>query len=190
MPRRLVMALQGGRRELMPGEDVLDASVINRLVVTRSDNPGQLARGERMGHGQPHNVLLDMLGETRLDGRPAAGMREGAPIEQAHHTGPPKAPQIAPQLPVAQPRDSAVLGQGPLLPSHRAKRFITRERVTIRSRVTAEEVEWEHTSRRLRHRFLLSHERSTKDVREDRYEAESQPQRDVKDAPPLFCRLN
>jgi hypothetical protein len=85
------MALQGGRRELMPGEYLLDASVINRLVIALPDNPGQLARGERMGHGQPHDVRLDMLGKTCLDGRPAAGMREGAPIEQAHHTGPLKA---------------------------------------------------------------------------------------------------
>lgn len=60
-------APQGGRRELMPGEYVLDASAINQLVITCSDNPGQLARGERVGHGQPHNVLLDMLGETRLE---------------------------------------------------------------------------------------------------------------------------
>jgi hypothetical protein len=104
------MAPQGGRRELMPGEYLLDASVINQLVVARSDNPGQLARGERMGHGQPHNVLLDMLGETRLDGWPATGMRERTPIDHAHHTGSPKALQIAPQAPIAQPRDSAVLG--------------------------------------------------------------------------------
>jgi hypothetical protein len=116
VPHRLVMALQGGRRELMLGEYVLDASVINRLVVALSDNPGQLARGKRMSHGQPHDVLLDMLRETRIDGRPAAGMWEGAPIEQAHHPGPLKAPEIAPQLPIAQPRTPAVLSQGPLLP--------------------------------------------------------------------------
>ena len=54
-------------------------------MVALADDPGQLARGERMGHGQPHNVWLDMLGETCLDGRPAAGMREGTPIEQAHY---------------------------------------------------------------------------------------------------------
>ena len=118
MPHGLVMVLQDGRRELMPGEYVLDASVINRLVVARLNNPGQLARGEGMGQGQPHHVWLDMLGETCLNGRPAAGMWEGPPIEQAHHTGPPKALELAPQLPVAQPRDPAVLGQGPLLPSH------------------------------------------------------------------------
>jgi hypothetical protein len=99
------MALQGGRRELMPGEYLLDASVINRLVVALSDNPGQLACGER-------------------------------------------------------------LGPGPLLPSHGPTRFIARQRVTIRSRVTAEEVELEHTSRRLRHRFLLPHQQSAKHVRE------------------------
>ena len=127
-------------------------------MVALADDPGQLARGERMGHGQPHNVLLDMLGETCLDGRPAAGMREGTPIEQAHYTGPPKALEIAPQLPVAQPRDPAVLGQGPFLSSHGSNRFIARQRVTIRSRVTAEEVELEYTSRCLRPRFLLPHQ--------------------------------
>ena len=75
----------------MPGEYLLDASVINGLVITPPDHSGQLTRGERMGHGQPHDVWLDMLGQTCLDGRPAAGMREGAPVEQAHHTDPPKA---------------------------------------------------------------------------------------------------
>ena len=158
MPHGLVMALQGGRRELMPDEYVLDASVINRLVVARLNNPGQLARGERMGQGQPHDVWLDMLGETCLNGRPAAGMWQGAPIDQAEDPSPLKTLELAPQLPVAQPRDPAVLGQGPLLPSHRAKRFIARQRVPIRSRVAEKEVAWEHTSRRLRHRCLLPHQ--------------------------------
>ena len=79
--RRLVMVPQRARREPMPGEHPLDAAIIHRLVITFPDNPRQFARGERMGQGQPHDVLLDMLGQTCLDGRPAAGMREGAPIE-------------------------------------------------------------------------------------------------------------
>jgi hypothetical protein len=65
----------------MPGEYLLDAPVIDRLVIALPDNPGQLTGGERMGHRQPHDVLLDMLGQTCIDGRPAAGMREGTPIE-------------------------------------------------------------------------------------------------------------
>ena len=151
----------------MPGEYPLDAAIVDRLVIAFLDDPGQFARGERRGQGQPHDVLLDMLRETCIDGRPAAGMWEGAPIEQAHHPGLLKAPELAPQVPIAQPRTPAVLGQGPLLPSHGSNRCIARERVTIRSCVTAEEVELEHTSRRLRHRFLLPHRRSRKPVRED-----------------------
>jgi hypothetical protein len=88
VPHRLVMALQGSRKELMPGEYLLDASVIDRLVVAGSDDPGQVARGEQMGPSQPHNVLLDVQGKTCINGRPAAGMGEAGPIEQADHTGP------------------------------------------------------------------------------------------------------
>ena len=65
----------------MPGEDPLDGAIINRLVITLLDNPGQFASGERVGYRQPYDVLLDVLGETCIDGRPAAGMREGTPID-------------------------------------------------------------------------------------------------------------
>jgi hypothetical protein len=61
--RHVVMALQRGRREPMPGEHPLDAAIINRLVITFPDNPRQFARGEWMGQGQPHDVLLDILGK-------------------------------------------------------------------------------------------------------------------------------
>jgi hypothetical protein len=137
----------------------------------RGHSTGQFACGERMGQGQTHNVLLDILGKTSIDGRPAAGMREGAPIDQAENPSPPEAPEIAPQSPIAQPRHAAVLGEGSLLPSHGPNRLIARQRVAIGLRITEEEVELEHTSRRLRHRFLLPYERSTKDVREDSYYA-------------------
>jgi hypothetical protein len=90
------MALQGGRRELMPGEDPLDAAILDRLVITLLDNPGQFASGERVGHRQPDDVLLDVLGETCIDGRPAAGMREGTPIDQAEAPSALKAPEIVP----------------------------------------------------------------------------------------------
>jgi hypothetical protein len=167
VPQGLVRVLQGGPRALLPGESVLEAAVRKRLVVARVNTPGPRARGEGRGQGQPHNVWLDRLGETCLNGRPAAGMWEGPPIEQAHQTGPPKSLELAPQLPGAQPRDPAVRGPGPLLPSPRAKRFITRQRVTIRARVTEEEVEWEPTSRRLRQRFLPSTSASTTHVRRE-----------------------
>jgi hypothetical protein len=184
------MALQRGRREPMLGEHPLDAAIIDRLVITLPDNPRQLARGERIGHGQPYNVLLDILGEPHIDGRPAAAMRKGAPIDQAEDPSPPKAPEIAPQPPIAQPREAAVLGEGPLLPSHGPNGFVARECIAIGLRITEEEVKLEHTSRLLRHRFLLPHQQSAKHVREGSYYAQSRPQSHFKDRVPIFCRIN
>jgi hypothetical protein len=92
----------------MLGEDPLDAAIIDRLVITLLDNPGQFASGERMSHRQPHDVLLDVLREACIDGPPAAGMRAGTPIDQAEDPSALKAPKIAPQSPIAQPRDAAV----------------------------------------------------------------------------------
>ena len=172
----------------MPGEHPLDAAIVDRLVSAFLNDSGEFARGARMGQGQPHEVWLDRLGETYLDGRPAAGVREGAPIDQAEHPCPPEALKITPQSPIAQPRHAAVLGEGPRLPSHGPNGLVTRECVAIGRRITEEEVGLGPMSRRLRPRVLLPHERSTQDVREDSYDAESQPQRDGKDAPPLFCR--
>jgi hypothetical protein len=65
----------------MLGEHPLNAAIIGRLVITLLDDPGQFAGGERMGHRQPYDMLLNLLRETCIDGRPAAGMREGAPVE-------------------------------------------------------------------------------------------------------------
>ena len=67
-----------------------------------------LQRGRR--EPMPHGVLLDILGETAIDGRPAAGMRECAPVEQALDAGLLKAPYIVPESPIAQPCDPAMLG--------------------------------------------------------------------------------
>jgi hypothetical protein len=156
--RCLAMVLQRGRREPIPGEDPLTASIIDRLVITLLDNPGQFAHGERVGHGQPHDVLLDRVGETCVDGGSAARMWECAPIDQAKEPSALKAPEIAPQSPIAQPRDAAVLGEGRLLPSYGPNRLVARERVAIGLRITEEEVELEHRGRLMRHRFLLPHQ--------------------------------
>src|SRR5262245_31427919 len=106
-----MMALQRGRREPVLGEQPLDAAIVDRLVIALPDDPRQFACGERMGHGQPYKVLLDLLGEPRLDGRPAAAMRQSVPIDQAEEPSLPEAPQITPQSPIAQPRDAALLGE-------------------------------------------------------------------------------
>jgi hypothetical protein len=174
----------------MPGEHPLDAAIIDWLVITLPDHPRQLARGERMSHGQPHDVLLDRLGKTYISRRPTTGMRKGAPIDQAEDPSPPKAPEIAPQPPIAQPREAAVRGEGPLLPSHGLNYLVARERIAIGLRITEEEVKLEHTSRRLRHRFLLPHQQSAKHVREGSYYAQSRPQSHFKDRVPIFCRIN
>jgi hypothetical protein len=85
------MVLQRDRREPRLGEQPLDATIVDRLVIALPDHPGQCASGEGMGHGQPHDVLLDRLEKTSIEGRPAAGMRECAPIDQAEDPSPPNA---------------------------------------------------------------------------------------------------
>jgi hypothetical protein len=117
-----------------------------------------------MGHRQPHDLLLDMLGKARVDGRLAARMGQLAPVEQAQDTSPAKAPHIALQSPIAQSRRMAVLSKGPLMPQHRPNRFIARERIPIGRGIAEEEVQLEHTGGMMGYGILLP---STLGIRED-----------------------
>ena len=118
-------------------------------------------------------------------------MREGASIDQAENPSRPEAPQIAPQSPIAQPRDVAVLGERPFPLHDGPNSFVAREGVAVGLCIAEEEVKLEHTSRLMRHRFLLPHQQSAKHVREGSYYAESLPQSDFnKDRVLIFCRLH
>ena len=46
----------------MLGEHALNPAVIDGIVVAVPHHPRQLASGKGMGHGQPHDVLLNVPG--------------------------------------------------------------------------------------------------------------------------------
>jgi hypothetical protein len=53
------MALQDLRGEVMLREHPLNPAMIDGIAIAVPDNPRQLASGEGMREGQPHDVLLN-----------------------------------------------------------------------------------------------------------------------------------
>jgi hypothetical protein len=152
--------LQGLGGEVMLGEHALDPTVINSIVVAISDNPRQFPRGEGVGERQPHDVLPQVSGQEGFHRGSPSGVRERAPIDQAQEAMAPKAPEITPQSPIADPGLVALLAEGPLTGQHRAKGFIAGEGFRRRRGVTDKERELKCRRRLAGHRFLLSQDAS------------------------------
>jgi hypothetical protein len=106
------MALQRVGGEVMRREHPLNPAVIDGVTITIADNAREFTSTKGRRDRQPHDVLLDMVGEEGLYGGPAPRMGYGASIDQAQEAGTPQAPQIPPQPPVVHAGLLALLHQG------------------------------------------------------------------------------
>jgi hypothetical protein len=141
------MEPQDLRREVMLGEYALNPAVIDGSVVAIPHDPRQFASRKGMGHGQPHDLLLDVPGEEDIRPRLPPCMGQRALIDQAQEATAPKALQIPPQPPIVDPGGAALLRQGALTLQDRANSLIAGDGVTIANGITDEEGELQHTGR-------------------------------------------
>jgi hypothetical protein len=163
----LAMALQRLGGEVMPSEHALDPAVIDGIVVAVPQHPRQFASGQGMGHGQPHDMLLDVLGQEDCRRRLSPCMRQGAPIDQPQEVIASKAPQIPPQPPIVDPGLLTLPPRGPLTFQNRANGLITGQGFRILNGVTDEEGELRRMGRVAGHRFLLHQQRSIQGLSEE-----------------------
>jgi hypothetical protein len=151
-----MMARQDLRGEVMLLEHPLNPAVIDGVAIAVLDNLRQLARGEGMRDGQPHDVRLHGPREEVLHGGLAPPIGPGALIDQAQEASPLKAPQVPPPPPIIDAGPLALLPQGPLTLQHRSEGFIAGQGFGRRRRVMHEERKLRRRGRIAGHRLRLS----------------------------------